>query len=140
MSKGLYDRTEYLHRIPKMRSTCTGIKIGNGAIIPVEFIFPVPIMIQGNLFEIYTIVAALHESIGLVIGMKNVVELEWILNTRTSSFDFLLCSIPIYPQNDLKVKPGGKVYIKIVAPFQKQINGRAIAKFFTGDRIFTFRM
>ena len=35
MSKGFYDRTEYLHRIPKMRSTCPGIKIGNGTIIPV---------------------------------------------------------------------------------------------------------
>ena len=40
----------------------------------------------------------------------------------------------------MKVKPGGKAYIKIVAPFQKQINTRAIAKFFACDRIFTFRM
>ena len=46
-------------------------------------------MIQGHLFEIYTIVATLHEGIDLVIGMKNMVELEGILNTRTSSFDFL---------------------------------------------------
>ena len=68
------------------------------------------------------------------------VKLEGILNTRTSSFDFLSRSIPIYPQNDLKVKPGGKAYIKIVAPFQKQINGRVIAKFFAGDRKFTLRM
>ena len=97
-------------------------------------------MIQGHLFEIYTIVAALHESIDLVIGMKNMVELEGILNTRTSSFDFLSHSIPIYPQNDLKVKPGGKAYIKIVAPFQRQINARAIAKFFACDKIFTFKM
>ena len=140
MSKGFYEKTEYLHRIPKMKSSCTGIKIGNGTVIPVDFVFPVQIMIQGHLFEIYTIVAALHESIDVVIGMKNMVELEGILNTRTSSFDFLSCSIPIYPLNDLKVKPGGKAYIKIVAPFQKQINTRAIAKFFACDRIFTFRM
>ena len=140
MSKAFYDRMEYLHRILKMRSTCTGIKIGNGDVIPVEFVFPVQIMIQRHLFEIYTIVAALHEGIDLVIGMKNMVELEGILNTRMSSFDFLLRSIPIYLQSDLKVKPGGKVYIKIVAPFQKPINGRAIAKFFAGDKIFTFRM
>ena len=50
---------------------------------------PVQIMIQGHFFEINTIVAALHEGIDLVIGMKNMVELEGILNTRTSSFDFL---------------------------------------------------
>ena len=127
MSKGFYEKTEYLHRIPKMKSSCTGIKIGNGAVIPVDFVFPVQIMIQGHLIEIYTIVAALHESIDVVIGMKNMVELEGILNTRTSSFDFLSRSIPIHPLNDLKVKPGGKAYIKIVAPFQKQINTRAIA-------------
>ena len=139
-SKGFYEKTEYLHRIPKMKPSCTGIQIGNGTIIPVDFVFPVQIMIQGHLFEIYTIVAALHESIDVVIGMKNMVELEGILNTRTSSFDFLSCSIPIYPLNDLKAKPGGKAYIKIVAQFQKQINSRAIAKFFACDRIFTFRM
>ena len=97
-------------------------------------------MIQGHLFEIYTIVAVLHESIDLVIGMKNMVELEGILKTRTSSFDFLSHSIPIYPQNDLKVIPGDKAYIKIVVPFQKQINAKAIAKFFAYDKIFTFKM
>ena len=43
------------------------------------------------------IVATLHESIALVIGMKNMVELEGILNTRTSLFDFLSHLIPIYP-------------------------------------------
>ena len=67
MSKSFYDRTKYLHRIPKMKSTCTEIKIGNGAIIPVEFVFLVQVMIQGHLFEIYTIVAALHEGIDLVM-------------------------------------------------------------------------
>ena len=112
MSKRLYEKTEYLHKISKMRSTCTGIKIGNGSVIPVEFVFPVQIMIQGHLFEIYTIVAALQESIDLVIGMKNTVELEGILNTRTSSFDFLSCSIPIYPQNDLKSNQGAKPILK----------------------------
>ena len=97
MSKGFYEKAEYLHKIPKMKSSCTGIKIGNGAVIHVDFVFPVQIMIQGHLFEIYTIVAALHENIYIVIGMKNMVELEGILNTRTSSFDFLSHSIPIYP-------------------------------------------
>ena len=40
----------------------------------------------------------------------------------------------------MKVKPGGKAYIKIVAPFQRQINARAIVKSFVCDKIFTFRM
>ena len=60
-----------------------------GQLFLLSSVFPVQLMIQGHLFEIYTIVAALHENIDLVIGMKNMVELEGILNTRTSSFDFL---------------------------------------------------
>ena len=102
MAKGFYDRTKYLYRIPKLKPSYTGIKIGNGAVIPVDFVIPVQIMIQGHLFEIYTIVASLYEGNDLVIGMNNMVELEGILNTRTSSSDFLSQSIPIYPQNDLK--------------------------------------
>ena len=82
--------------------------------------------------------AALHEGIDLVIGMKHMFEIEGILNTKTSSFDFLSQSIPIYPQNDLKVKLGGKAYINVVAPFQKYVNRRAIAKFFVSNKVFTF--
>ena len=138
MAKSFYEGTKYLHRIPKVKPSCMEINIGNGAVIPVDFVIPVQIMIQGQLFEIYTTVAALHEGIDLVIGMKNMVELEGILNAKTSSFDFLLQSFPVYPQNDLKVKPGGKAYIKVVAPFQKYINGRAIAKFFASAKFLPF--
>ena len=95
MSKSFHESSTYLHKIPKQKLTCTRIRLENGAVIPVEFVFPVQIMIQGHLFEIYTIVAALHEGIYLVIGMKNMVEPEGMLNTRTISFDFLLQSISI---------------------------------------------
>ena len=90
MAMSFYEGTKYLHRILKVKASCTGMKIGNGAVIPVNLVIPVQIMIQGQLFEICTTVAALHEGIDLVIGMKNMVELEGILNTKTSSFDFLL--------------------------------------------------
>ena len=30
MAKSFYDRTKYQHRIPKLKPSCTGIKIGNG--------------------------------------------------------------------------------------------------------------
>ena len=140
MAKSFYEGTKYLHRIPKVKPSCTGIKIGNGAVIPVNLVIPVQIMIQGQLFEIFTTEAALHEVIDFVIGRKNMVELEGILNVKTSSFDFLLWSIPVYPQNYLKVKPGGKAYIKVVAPFQIYINGRVIAKSFASDKVLTFMM
>ena len=97
-------------------------------------------MIHGHVFELFTIVAHIDDGIDVVFGMKNLVEIEGILNMRTSSVDFLNRSIPIYPQNTIKVKPHGTAYIKIVAPFSTPIQGRAICKFFGYDGLYTFKM
>ena len=45
-------------------------------------------------FEIYTIVSPIYDGIDIVFGMKNMVEVEGILNTRTSTIDFLSRSSP----------------------------------------------
>ena len=34
LSKKYYDANKSLHKLPKLGTTCTGIKIGNGSIIP----------------------------------------------------------------------------------------------------------
>ena len=37
LSKKFYDANKSLHQLPKFVTTCTGIKIGNGSIIPTLF-------------------------------------------------------------------------------------------------------
>ena len=59
LSKKYYDANKSLHKLPKFSTTCTGIKIGNGSIIPTLFVIPVQFMAHGHMFEIYTIVAEL---------------------------------------------------------------------------------
>ena len=57
------------------------------------------------------------------------VETEGMLNTRTGEYDFIGRSIPIFPQNDLDVSAGEKVYIKVKAPFCDKVSGMICAKF-----------
>ena len=68
------------------------------------------------------------------------VETEGLLNTRTGEFDFIGRSIPIFPQNDLDVRPGEKAYVKIRAPFCDKLSGMICAKFFSRDVVNTLRI
>ena len=81
------------------------IQVGNGQCISVLFIIPVIIEVHGHRFEIYTLVSEIHENVDLVLGIKNVFELEGIINSRLCRFEFLNRSVPIYPEKELILKP-----------------------------------
>ena len=140
LSKKYYDANKSLHKLPKFSTTCTGIKIGNGSIIPTLFVIPVQFMTHGHMFEIYTIVAEIDDGMDLVFGFKNMAETEGRLNTRTGEYDFIGRSIPVYPQNDLDVPEGKQVLIKIKAPFGEKLSGRIITKMFGSDKVFTMNI
>ena len=140
LSKRFYDTNPMLHDMPKYVTTCTGIRIGNGSIVPALFVIPIFFMACGHTFEIFTIVAEIDDDMDLVFGFKNMVETEGLLNTRTGEFDFIGRSIPIFPQNDLDVGPGEKAYVKIKAPFCDKLSGMICAKFFSRDVVNTLRI
>ena len=140
LSKRFYDTNPLLHDMPKYVTTCTGIRIGNGSIVPALFVMPILFMACGHTFEIFTIVAEIDDDMDLVFGFKNMVETEGLLNTRTGEFDFIGRSIPIFPQNDLDVKPGEKAYVKIKAPFCDKLSGMICAKFFSRNVVNTLRI
>ena len=50
-------------------------------------------------FEIYTLVSEIHENVDLVLGIKNVFELEGVINSRDCCFKFLNRSVLIFPEN-----------------------------------------
>ena len=112
LSKKYYDANKSLRKLPKFSTTWTGIKIGNGSIIPTLFVIPIQFMTHGHIFEIYTIVAEIDDGMDLVFGFKNMAETEGRLNTRTGEYDFIGRSIPVYPQNDLDVPVGKQVLNK----------------------------
>ena len=140
LSKRFYDTNPMLHDMPKYVTTCTGIRIGNGSIVPALFVIPILFMACGHTFEIFTIVAEIDDDMDLVFGFKDMVETEGLLNTRTGKFDFTGRSIPIFPQNDLDIRPGEKAYVKIKAPFCDKLSGMICAKFFSRNVMNTLRI
>ena len=64
----------------------------------------------------------------MVLGIKNLFELEGVIDSRESGFRFLSRSIPIFPREQVVAKLGEKKLIPIEAPFIEEISGMAIVK------------
>ena len=89
-------RCKSLHSLPKFASKIQRIQVGNGQCTSVLFIIPGIIGVHGHRFEIYTLVLEIHEKVDLVLGIKNVFELEGVLNSRDCCFKFVNRSVPIF--------------------------------------------
>ena len=81
MSKSYFMRCKSLHSLPKFTSTTTRIQVGNGQYVGILFIIPVIMTIQNHRFEIFTLVSEIHENVDLVIGIKNLFELEDVIDS-----------------------------------------------------------
>ena len=74
----------------------------------------------------------IHENVDLVLGIKNVFELEGVINSRDCCFKFFDRSVPIFPEKEVILKPNEKKLIKVKAPFIDEISGMAIIKILGG--------
>ena len=70
----------------------------------------------------------IFDNVDMVLGMKNILELESVIDSHESCFRFLSRSIPIFPREQVVVKPGEKKLIPIETPFVEEILGMAIVK------------
>ena len=66
-----------LYILSKMQT----MQVGSGQYVSVLFIIPIVIEIHSHQFEIFTVVSEIHENVDLVIGLKNIFELEGIINS-----------------------------------------------------------
>ena len=99
MSKSYFMRCKSLNALPKFTSTTTRIQVGNGQYVGVLFVIPVIMTIQKHRFEIFTLVSEIHENVDLVIGIKNLFELEGVIDSWDSCVNFLNRSIPFSQEN-----------------------------------------
>ena len=102
ISKSFYLKSKCLHALPKFASHTQRIQMGNRQYVSVLFVIPVIIDIHGHRFEIYTLVSEIHENVDPVLGIKNVFELEGVIDLCDSCFSFLNRSIPFFPKEKLK--------------------------------------
>ena len=85
------------------------------SIVGVLFVIPVIIEINGHRLEVFTLVSEIFDNVDMVLGIKNLFELEGVIDSRESSFRFLNRLIPIFPREQVVVKPGEKKLIPIEA-------------------------
>ena len=128
MSKSYYLRCKSLHDLPKFVSKMQRIQVGNGQYVGVLFVIPVIVEIHGHNLEVFTLVSEIFDNIDMVLGIKNLFELEGVIDTRESNFKFLSRSIPIFPREWVVIKPGEKKLILIETLFVEEISGMAIVK------------
>ena len=86
------------------------------------------IYVYGHRCEVFTLVSEIHDNVGLMLGMKNVFELEDIIKMQESSFKFLNRPKPFFLKEQIMLKPKEKKFTKIEASFIDELSGPAIAK------------
>ena len=128
MSKSYYLQCKTLHTLPKFSSNTQGIQVGNGQYVSVLFVIPVIIDIHGHRFEIFTLVSEIHDNVDLVMGMKNIFELEGVIDSRESYFSFLSRSIPFFPVMTVEIAPASQKMVMVDAPFVEELLGMAMVK------------
>ena len=127
MSKSYYSRCKCLHALPKFASNTQRIQVGNGQYVGVLIVIPVFIAMPGHRFEIFTLVSEIHENVDLVLGIKNVFEIEGVIDLYDSCFSFLNRSIPFFPKEKTEV-PKVQKMVMIKVPFVEELSGMAIVK------------
>ena len=128
MSKSYYLCCKALHSLPKFALKTQRIQVGSGQYVSVLFIIPVIIEIACHRFEIYILISEIHDNVDLVLGIKNIFELEGVFNLQDCCFSFLNRSLPIFPTEKIVLKPGEQRIVKVEAPFTDEISSLAIIK------------
>ena len=95
-----------------------------------EYLFVILVIVEicSHRLEVFTLVSEIFDNVDMVLGIKNIFELEGVIDSRESCFRFLSRSIPIFPREQVVVKPGERKLIPIETPFVEEISGMAIVK------------
>ena len=107
-------------------------QIGNDQFVSMLFIMPVIVAIHRHRLEIYKLPSEIHENVDLVLEIKNVFELEGVINSQDCCFNFLNRSPPIFAKDHIVLKPKEQILIKVKAPFMDEISGLVIIKILDG--------
>ena len=128
MSKGFYMRHPHLHKYPKFNSTIKNLQVENGELVATLFVIPFIFKVGNHLFKVYTLVSEIQQNMDIILGVKNMFEIEGEVSCHTSQFKFLNRSLPIFPLSTHRIKVGAKAYVKAKVPFIKKLSGHAIVK------------
>ena len=78
MSKSHYLHCKSLHSLPRFALKTQRIQVGNVSLL---FVIPIIVDVHSHRPEVYTLVSEIHKNVDLVLGIKNVIELEGVINS-----------------------------------------------------------
>ena len=84
MSKGFCMRHPHLHKYPNFNSTVRNLQVGNGELVATLFVIPFVFKIGKHLFEVYTLVPEIQQNMDIILGVKNMFEIEGEISCHTS--------------------------------------------------------
>ena len=123
MSKSFFNEHDILHDLPRYKVHTKNLEIGNSTYISIKFITPLFISSNGHVFEIFALVNSSKTNELLLMGMKNLVEMEGVLCTRTMTPKFLNHSAPVFPQENFILQPNEDRTVKLDIAFPSELNG-----------------
>ena len=86
VSKGFYMKHPHLHKYPKFNSMLRNLQVGNGELVATLFVIPFIFKIGNHLFKIYTLVSEIQQIMDIILGVKNMFEIEGEVSCHTSQF------------------------------------------------------
>ena len=140
MSKSFYDKNKVLHSLPRYRTQAKTIIVGNGDKVDILFAIPTLMKIGEHIFEIFTLVAEIQPTMDIILGVKNMFELEGVYELTNLKYSFKNRSIPMYPSQDITLQPEETREVEIEVPFAENITGHVITKWTYNNQVDTIRL
>ena len=84
------------------------IPVGNGELVATLFVIPFVFKVGEHMFEVYTLVAEIQQNMDIILGVKNMFEIEGEISCLTSQFRFLNRSLPIFTLSTHRIRVGAK--------------------------------
>ena len=81
-------RCKALHDLPKFASKTQRIQVGNGQYVGVLFVILVIVEICSHKLEVFTLVSEIFDNVDIVLGIKNLFELEGVIDSCESCFNY----------------------------------------------------
>ena len=74
------------------------------------------------------LVSEIHDNVDLVMGMKNILKLEGMIDSQDSGFSYLSRSIPFFPVMMVEIASKMQKMVIVEAPFIEELPGMVIVK------------
>ena len=134
VSYTFYLECEYLRTLPKYTPAKPRVYMGNGEWTPALYIIPMTFNVGNCAFEVYTVVCRIT-TCDYIWGMKNIVETEGVLCSRTMTYKFLNRSPRLIAKHSFDLPPNGiKQKVDLTVEFPKELSGQAVLKLLLAPR------